>query len=1300
MIVRIPAIIVGSATLHSVVQVYQSVYSSIQNASEFRVQFSIFSSFPSAFTYWVACRRVSPSLLIESPRTHSRSSHMKIKKIVARGFKAYRDLTTVSELDSQLNCVVGYNGSGKSSFFQAIVFVLSPHLPSTSVLHDGNAGMVSSGYVELELDVGIEEFAQIESLLPSSTSSGTITIRRTATQSSGDEFTVNGRSVPRSEYISFLQAVGLLGSTEKSSSKKTRLPYYIVEQGRVASVATISDSGRLGLLKEASGVDVYLEKREESLSILEESRLKRDRVDELLGEIEKRCEGLERESCDLVEYSRLKKFKEFLEYRMISSEMELLVEKRTELERDIAGFSTTRSTHESTLEDLATAKNEIELQIESLTSTDPTTKLLELETEKSVLVGKIASIQSQLDIERSLIDTSTESLTVLNTQLETLHAKKISLEFDANSIRSQISAKSSELSSLQSERTSLVNQQSAVTDELDSSSSLEKIEKRIEICSQQKSALKTRLKFLEAELGEKKVELNRIVNVDIPETTRSVSELLPEVESLERERADQVSHLRQLESFTLKEKQSLVFKMQQEEYGLLKSIDETQKELSGLSSSVLSYSAMVRSIVADPPAGVLGMFGDFIRIPPAYRKAVEAISKRVLYNVIIESDSVADKLAGLSKKSGFVTLTPINRISQARQSVVDLTGKNAQLLSTVITPVNPADWVERLILIHFSQIAVVESVELGAEIAKQFKIDCVTLDGEIVGRDMIFRSAVQRGSGSVSVVQNWQQMSELKSKLNGLKGDQTRVHSDVVLLVSEIKEMTQEIQRMKFEIGETTTNSPKTVLETKKIQLNELRSKLSQLNQRRDEIEQFEIPSIQEGDLNQITAELAAVSGEFVLALEERDAILHDDTQQSTGIDNSQLESRLNSIRERISVISMTAIPAIESELSSLSKSLSITQSELRFFVGSKIEHTEDQIKRLGEESKIRADVTIPGLIREIDVIENNELKECESRIESVRSNAAAWETELENAKNILRTNELRITEIENLLTSMISEYESVSGKLTSVIQEMSVLEMSFRKIPSVPTVAPEFTESIPPSLPQLRAKHLEVSTELNTAPRFEFLNKNSMEQYEMIASDRAQLQSRKNEIEASFRSIQQLLDDLDEKESSQIRSAFEKSKIIFESLFSRVTDGGTAELVMGSGGLSIERVSFSAEGLAKNLNQLSGGQRTVIALCFLLSLNGNFFVLDEVDAALDANYRSAIALAIADLSGRKRIQFLYTSFRPELCSVASKHLLVRMSGGTSWVEFVDRNTAMEFVDVNDDKHVSATPQSVVAVHE
>jgi structural maintenance of chromosome 3 (chondroitin sulfate proteoglycan 6) len=84
---------------------------------------------------------------------------MFIKNITIQGFKSYRDQTfEQNEFSPKHNVIVGRNGSGKSNFFNAIIFVLSEKYSKLraderqAFLHEGTGRAVMNAFVEIVFD--------------------------------------------------------------------------------------------------------------------------------------------------------------------------------------------------------------------------------------------------------------------------------------------------------------------------------------------------------------------------------------------------------------------------------------------------------------------------------------------------------------------------------------------------------------------------------------------------------------------------------------------------------------------------------------------------------------------------------------------------------------------------------------------------------------------------------------------------------------------------------------------------------------------------------------------------------------------------------------------------------------------------------------------------------------------------------------------------------------------------------------------------------------------------------------------
>ena len=99
--------------------------------------------------------------------------------------------------------------------------------------------------------------------------------------------------------------------------------------------------------------------------------------------------------------------------------------------------------------------------------------------------------------------------------------------------------------------------------------------------------------------------------------------------------------------------------------------------------------------------------------------------------------------------------------------------------------------------------------------------------------------------------------------------------------------------------------------------------------------------------------------------------------------------------------------------------------------------------------------------------------------------------------------------------------------------------------------------------------------------------------------------------------------------------------------------------------------------------SQLSGGQKSLVALALIFAIQkcdpAPFYLFDEIDAALDAQHRKAVADMIHELADGA--QFITTTFRPELLEHSSKFYGVKFRNKVSHVDCVSREDAYDFVE-------------------
>jgi len=196
--------------------------------------------------------------------------------------------------------------------------------------------------------------------------------------------------------------------------------------------------------------------------------------------------------------------------------------------------------------------------------------------------------------------------------------------------------------------------------------------------------------------------------------------------------------------------------------------------------------------------------------------------------------------------------------------------------------------------------------------------------------------------------------------------------------------------------------------------------------------------------------------------------------------------------------------------------------------------------------------------------------------------------------------------------------------------------------------------------------------------------------------------------MDAARESIDELIEHLDHKKYEAIERTFKGVSLQFAIAFAELVSGGSGKLIMTQhstlppgtdaaarvanyAGVAI-KVQFPGGGVATSMAQLSGGQKTMVALCLIFAIQrcdpAPFYIFDEIDAALDATHRSALAAIIeqqaaeVDDKGEERTptQFVTTTFRPELIKAADKCYGVTHVRKASTIKNIDQAEAQRII--------------------
>ncbi len=209
---------------------------------------------------------------------------MYLKQLILRGFKSFASATTLN-FEPGITCIVGPNGSGKSNVVDALSWVMGEQGAKSlrggkmeDVIFAGTPKRAPLGRAEVQLTIDNSDGA-----LPIEYSE--VTITRTMFRSGGSEYAING--VPSR----------LLDVTELlSDSGIGREMHVIVGQGQLDAILQATPESRRGFIEEAAGVLKHRKRKEKAVRKLEGTRANLERLQDLIGELQRQLKPLGRQA--------------------------------------------------------------------------------------------------------------------------------------------------------------------------------------------------------------------------------------------------------------------------------------------------------------------------------------------------------------------------------------------------------------------------------------------------------------------------------------------------------------------------------------------------------------------------------------------------------------------------------------------------------------------------------------------------------------------------------------------------------------------------------------------------------------------------------------------------------------------------------------------------------------------------------------------------------------------------------------------------------------------------------------------
>ncbi|CAN8247051.1 unnamed protein product [Cochlearia groenlandica] len=1022
-------------------------------------------------------------------------------------------------------------------------------------------------------------------------------------------------------------------------------PYYVVQQGKIASLTLMKDKERLDLLKEIGGTRVYEERRRESLKIMQDTGNKRKQIIQVVQYLDERLRELDEEKEELRKYQQLDKQRKSLEYTIYDKELHDTKEKLEQV--DVAR---TKASEESTkmydrVEKAQDDSKSLDESLRGLTKelqtlnkekesvearkTDAIKKKTKLELDENDFKERIAgNIQLKNDaleqlntVEREMQD-SLKELEAINP----LYDSQVDKEKQTTKRIMELEKKLSILYQKQGRATQFSNK--AARDKW-LRKEIEDLKRVLDLNTAQEQKLQDEIFRLNTDLTERDAHIKKH-EVEIGELESRISKSHEQFNIKKRERDE--------EQRKRKEKWGDESQLSSEIEKLKTELERARKNLDhSTPGDVRRGLSSIKKICTD--YNINGVFGPLVELVDCEEKfftAVEVTAGNSLFHVVVENDDISTKIIKELnvRRGGRVTFIPLNRVKAPHV--------NYPQSSDAIPLLKRLKFDSRFQPAMgqvFGRTVVCRDLNVATRVAKDDGLDCITLEGDQVSK-----------KGGMTD----QQITQLVTEQQRLEADWT--HSK--LQVEQLKQEIANANKQKHAIYKALENKEKSLGDIR-TQIDQLRSSMAMKEaEMGTELVDHLTPDERE-QLSRLNPEIKDLKEKLIAYKTDR---IERETRKA------ELETNLATNLKRRKNELQATIASIEDD--SLPSSAGLKTQEL------------DDAKLLVEE----ATYELESLCRSID----GKTKE----VKKIKDEKAKLKTLEDECEMTVQDANKKLEELFSLRNTLLTKQEEYTKKIRGL----------------GPLSSDAFDTYKRKNVKELQKMLHRCSEQLQ---QFSHVNKKALDQYVNFTEQREELQKRQAELDAGDEKIKELISVLDQRKDESIERTFKGVAHHFRKVFSELVQDGHGHLVMmkkkdhdhdddedddDDGGRDADtegrvekylgvkvKVSFTGHGETQSMKQLSGGQKTVVALALIFAIQrcdpAPFYLFDEIDAALDPQYRTAVGNMIHRLADEASTQFITTTFRPELVKVADKIYGVFHKNRVSIVNVISKDQALDFIE-------------------
>ncbi len=1194
---------------------------------------------------------------------------LKLKRVELQGFKSFCDRTEMRFNGTGIAAVVGPNGCGKSNLSDAISWVLGEQSAKSlrgsrmaDVIFSGTSTRKPVGMASVTMTL-VDPAWHIERA-NGETANGTagnghgtnghgeesgtgpetagenghagdasghgangygprkpreITITRRLYRSGESEYLIDGKLARLRDIQDLFMGTGLGPES-----------YAIIEQGRIGQILSSRPQDRRAVIEEAAGIGRFKAKRRLSEAKLEGARQNLSRVFDILEEVNRQVNSLNRQAKKAERYKKLHAGMIVELRRTLSGRYRLLQDVATrtaaELKEATAGYqelTTTVSGKEKEQSDAQRQAYELEAE---LTRTRERLAQIRLESERTR--GRIEAQARQIqDIELRLTQGETESRTLekrseeLAVQLEEHGRAVAALEEKSSAARQELAAKEQERQTAQNNlreceqliETSRKTVLRLLNDVSQCRNELNRVEEYL--ASVDRDAARAGREFVSSgEELEKLEAAEREVTGKLDAQRRSLETIAAERGEVERELGERKSRLSEARhDLDRLRTQNADLRARKQ------SLDEILSHRAYTTESVKRFFTAVKE---GKQTGLepLGVLADFVDVDAEYEKAAEEFLHDELEYILVRGWSDANKGIDLMRREldGRATFLvhPEPGLSFGTGCPEPPLGPETGIvtrLSSVLRMTNGLTHAPTELIPRIARCMIAESHEAARRLAQQYPDFYFLLAGGVCYHGYAVSGGKKSTGGPLALKRELRELSSLLASRGKALEEAAAL---VKTLDEEISGLNERLERIR-----TSQQQQEKEVVAVEIESRKLRDEQNRTQQRR---------RIAQDELTR-------------LARDKESAVAKRD-QLTTRIEEQE---QAREAQERV----LEETRASFEKLQALVSRLSDEHSALR------VQLAEREERRRAERN---AQQRIESQATELEK-RRQDLSASMERLGVERARLLDDNIELDRKAAVL-------AEEMDTCQASVAKREAAEGKLRETLQEM---DDTLKQLRLEVQEAQENRSRIEVALAERRSdlKHLEetcikelrltlhelAETETDeldemalaeAEEKYELLrtrieslgpvNPAALEEYEEAKQRYDFLNAQRQDLLDSIRDTEKAIKEIDTETKRRFESAFEKINDNFRHTFKLLFGGGMGEMRLSDpenpGESGIDVVASPPGKRLQNVLLLSGGEKALTALSLLMAIfqyqPSPFCVLDEVDAPLDeANIQRMIRL-------------------------------------------------------------------------